>query len=297
MVASFVDRDLDSYTDEELAAYVRQAPNILTIRKEAIRILSPCLVAKSIHWPDNPWDEVRAMERAANAGIRVPTVRRVVSSTNNNYVIIMDRVVGQTLEQLWPVLGFWQTLRIGWELRRVVACMRSVKSQSTGGLHTGKVVSNWIQGLNMPIPHATPAAFTDYLNWWLVRACPSVCTPRPELILQTPSHHVLVHQDLVPRNILVDDSFSVWIVDWGIAGYFPAFMEGLAMRDGPYSGDHELVASTSWSTWWGRLRWTVVRLLACGWHFRYKKQWSALATVGHRSNRFRLERPINSSRY
>lgn len=293
----FVDRELDNYTDEELAAYIDQAYNLITIRKETVRILSPSLVVKTIDWPDNPWDELHAIERAAAVGVRVPTVRRIVSLPDDAHAIIMDRITGQTLEQLWPTMGLRQTLRFGWDVRRVVVALRSLRSQSTGGLYTGKVISKWIQGINMPVQHAAPAVFTDYLNWWLMRACPSVCKPHPELLLRTPSHHVLVHQDLVPRNMIMDSSNRLWIVDWGRAGYFPAFMEALAMEDGPYSVDHELASSTSWSTWYSRLRWLLVRVVACGWHSKYTSFRSAMATVGHRSTRFRLERPVNSVRY
>lgn len=295
--APFLEQKLDDYTDEELATYITHAPNILTVREEAIRALSPCLVAKTIIWTCSPWDEVRALEQAAAVGIRVPTVRRVVSLPHDAHAIIMDRIHGHTLEQLWPSLTLWQTLCVSWQLRRAVAAMRSVKVQTTGGIHSGKVISQWVQGRHKPVLHATPKIFTDYLNWWLVSACPSVWAPRPDLLLQPPTHHVLVHQDLVPRNIIMDSSDRLWIVDWGLSGYLPAFMEFVGMEDGPYSGDHELICSRSWSTWFARLRWRMVCIIACGWHRKYKAQCVAMANVGYLSTRFPLQQPVHSVCY
>jgi thiamine kinase-like enzyme len=42
---------------------------------------------------------------------------------------------------------------------------------------------------------------------------------------------VLTHQDLVPRNIIVGDDpdRTLWVVDWGWAGFYPEWWESLAM--------------------------------------------------------------------
>lgn len=45
-------------------------------------------------------------------------------------------------------------------------------------------------------------------------------------IRSLPSHEiVLTHSDLAPRNILVKDSKVVAILDWELAGYYPAYWE------------------------------------------------------------------------
>lgn len=265
--------------------------------KSRKRASSPSLVCKRVGWPDNPWDEVDAIVRAASLGIRVPNVRRVVSLPEDDYAIIMDRICGKTLEQLWLTLGLWRSLWVGWQLRRVVRSLQTVKSQTTGGLRTGKTESVWIDGIHQPVPFATPAFFTDYLNWWLIRAPPSYCPPRPELLLKTPSHHVFIHQDLAPRNLIVDDSGRLWIVDWGRAGFYPSFMEALAIGNGPYTRDQKIRTLSPWLAWWGDIRWILVRWIAYGWHPEYRTQRSAMATVNYRSTRFRLLRPDVSADY
>jgi hypothetical protein len=85
----------------------------------------------------------------------------------------MERIHGETMEQLWPRLGIWATIRIAWQLRSFVSAMRTVTTQKTGGLHSGEVHSEWVQGMYVPVPHASPSVFCDYLNWWLLKARPS----------------------------------------------------------------------------------------------------------------------------
>jgi hypothetical protein len=53
------------------------------------------------------------------------------------------------------------------------------------------------------------------------------CKPLDESIF-TPL--VLTHNDLNMRNILLDDDGMVWVVDWGWAGFYPAWFEYLGMR-------------------------------------------------------------------
>ncbi|KAJ7251153.1 hypothetical protein B0H12DRAFT_1071966 [Mycena haematopus] len=242
MAAIFDDENLDGYSDGDLEAYIRQSPRIETVRQEHTKLLSPSLVVKVIPWPVTPWDEVDALKRAAAAGIRVPAVRRVVPLPRNAHAIVMDRVQGKTLEQLWPELGLWQTLSMAWQLRRAVTSPSRPRAPAASTRAR-------------PAQYSTPAAFTDYLNWWLVQARPSHLSPRPELLLTAPTHHVLVHQDLAPRNMIIDGSDRLWLIDWGHAGYYPAFMETLGMIDDP--SKHSLGAS-AWTAWWGRIRWRAI---------------------------------------
>lgn len=170
---------LDKYSDEQVAYYVDQSPTLTTTRTESIRVLSDHLVAKSVPWPEDHCDETDAMDKARSVGVNVPAVRRVVSLPEGDHLIVMERIHGKTLEQLWPSLGLWATIRIAWQLRSFVSALRTVTSQKTGGVHSGQVRSEWIQGINGPVPYASPSLFCDYLNWWLVKARPSNCAPLP----------------------------------------------------------------------------------------------------------------------
>ncbi|KAM6500102.1 kinase-like protein [Amanita muscaria] len=286
---------LDTYSDEEVIYHVNQSPNLITTRTESIRVLSHHLVAKSIPWPQNHHDEIDAMEKARSVGVNVPAVCRIIPFPDGNHLIVMERIHGETLEQLWPRLGLWATIRIAWQLRSFISALRTVNSQKTGGLHSGKAHSEWIQGINIPVLHASPSLFCDYLNWWLVKARPSNCLPLPQLLLSPPREHVLVHQDLAPRNMILDSSGHLWLVDWGRSGFYPAFMESLGM-EGPERAMPWL-ATRSLTAWWVRIRWSLFCLIACGYSHMHSKGQAALAIVRQRSLRFRLEKPVHSVRY
>ncbi|KAI6042305.1 kinase-like domain-containing protein, partial [Pisolithus marmoratus] len=196
----------------------------------SIRVLSDHLVAKPVPWPEDHCDETDAMDKARSIGVNVPTVRHVVSLSEGDHLIVMERIHGKTLEQLWPSLRLWATIHIAWQLRLFVSALRTVTSQKTGGVHSGQVCSEWIQGINGPVPYASPSLFCDYLNWWLVKARPSNCAPLPQFLLPPPREHILVHQDLAPWNMILDLSGRLWLVDWGRSGFYPAFMEYLGME-------------------------------------------------------------------
>ncbi|KAI0077456.1 hypothetical protein K474DRAFT_1088988 [Panus rudis PR-1116 ss-1] len=109
-----------------------------------IHTFSETLVAKSIGWPEDPLDEVHAMDQARALGVNVPVVHRIVPDEINTW-IIMDRVHGETVQQLWPRIGLWTT--------------------TTGGLHSRRMSTQWLDGIYGPIPHASPIEFAGYLHW------------------------------------------------------------------------------------------------------------------------------------
>ncbi|KIK17716.1 hypothetical protein PISMIDRAFT_684948 [Pisolithus microcarpus 441] len=246
---------LDKYSDEQVAYYVNQSPTLTTTHTESIRVLSDHLVAKS----------------ACSVGVNVPTVRRVVSLSEGDYLIVMERIHGKTLKQLWPSLGLWATIRIAWQLRLFVSALRTVTSQKTGGVHSGRVRSEWIQGINGPVPYASPSLFCDYLNWWLVKC------------------------DLAPRNMILDSSGHLCLVDWGRSGFYPAFMEYLGM-EGPERA-MPWPSARSLASWWGRYRWSLFCLIACGHSCLHCKGRVVCVVVQQRSLRYRLEKPVHSVRY
>ncbi|KAI0316343.1 kinase-like protein [Amylostereum chailletii] len=284
---------LDNYTDAELVKYVKQSPSLVTTRQEAVVTLSSNLVAKPVYFDVDYRDEVAALERARAIGIRVPTVRRVVPADDEEqHYLIMDRVHGSTLEQLWPRLGWWDTFCVARQLRSFLHIMASVTSQTTGGLHSGQVRSEWLQALYGPIPNASPSDFAGYLNWWLLECRPYRYKARPDLVLNAAREHILVHQDLAPRNMILDAHKRLWLIDWGRAGFYPAYMEYLAIEPTAMPW----INARTWVGWWGRVRWSFLRWVACGAAGPYEKAGRALSTVHDRSVVFRLDRTPYSMR-
>ncbi|KAF8194079.1 hypothetical protein BJ912DRAFT_188892 [Pholiota molesta] len=160
ILEEFKDDLLDGYTDEQLYQYYLQSPNIITTEPEIVKILSRNLVTKPRAYNDDPKDEFLAIELAHKLGIMTPRVHRLVQFTTEeakDSLIIMDRIHGLTLEQLWPTLSLWNTFRLAWQLRRYLRCMGSIITQTTGGLHTGLCNSPWFMDINGPTAHASPS--------------------------------------------------------------------------------------------------------------------------------------------
>lgn len=287
--APFDETLLDSYSDEELFERIERSPSLVTIRQETVKVLSPGLIAKPVSCFIDPLDETYAMERARSVGVSVPVVRRTVTGGEDadEHFLIMDRIHGKTLEQLWPHIGIWETIRIAWQLRGFLRAMASITSGTTGGLHSGVVRSIHIDAIFGPVPHASPSTFSSYLNWWLTECRPQWCQPRPDLTF-SPTQHVLVHQDLAPRNMMLDTTGSLWIIDWNNAGYYPTFMEYMGM-DAVSAGLDWFRAST-WASWWGRMRWDLLRFIACGPIRKHSRAIMGLNAVSHRIQRFRVDR-------
>src|ERR1700709_2493020 len=101
---------LEHYDDSELALLVQKSACLMTTRVETTRALSHNLLAKYVNGKACH-DEISALQHARKLGIRVPTVHRLVvlDAEEEDYIIIMDRVQGQTLEQLWAEIGWWKT--------------------------------------------------------------------------------------------------------------------------------------------------------------------------------------------
>lgn len=213
-------------SDQDLLQMFHAMLNIRTTKIEPARILGPSLVGKTTfrHVVE---DEVAAMEFARSLGIRTPAVRRVIIPPEEELsfpLIVMDRVHGSTLEELWPKLGWWRTARLAWQLRLWIQAMQNAHSQVGGGLATGIFYSQWLQDCSGPKDGASPEEFTSFLNWCIRPPKSLGLIKRTKTALLQPlKTHSFVHQDLVPRNMIIDDDNNLWVVDWGSAGWYPSY--------------------------------------------------------------------------
>lgn len=119
----------------------------------------------------------------------------------------------------------------------------------------------YIEAVYGPRYHATPAMFAGYLNWRLHLRQDQGFPSRSDLQLPVPTHHVLVHQDLVPRNMILDSQRNLWLIDWGHSGFYPEEMESLTM-DITMGCAMPWISKKTWAGWWGRFKWGILRWMA-----------------------------------
>lgn len=80
-------------------------------------------------------------------------------------------------------------------------------------------------------PFNGPSEIEDWFNHKLTicKRCHQAPEDIPPFKLTS---FVLVHQDISPRNLILDKSGRVWVIDWADAGaYPPAFNESAALQD------------------------------------------------------------------
>jgi thiamine kinase-like enzyme len=103
-------------------------------------------------------------------------------------------------------------------------------------------------------PNATPEAINSYIGFWLQysydrrRVYPNLITYRlnRHLIPVLPASFVFTHQDLAPRNILVDTHYNISLVDWQFSGWYPIYFEYVGMQN----FQHDTWSMTTRFRWW-----------------------------------------------
>ena len=233
---NFDENRLLEYSDEELLEFLENTRAPMTPPPCVATLLSTNHVAKVV--PSKTLtDGVAAQKLARDLGIRVPEIRRTITKDDVSY-IVMDRVHGVTLENCWSGLGWIATIKLAFELRKFVRRMRQVTSSTAGGLVTGECNSFWLDDYyGLPL-HATPAVVQSFITFWLqFPQKRPLLYPDPELhrknltlIPSLPARFVFIHQDLAPRNILIDKDRQMWLIDWDSAGFYPMYFEYVGMQ-------------------------------------------------------------------
>ncbi|KAL9104550.1 MAG: hypothetical protein Q9163_000524 [Psora crenata] len=286
MQSCFQDELLLSYSDADLAQFIRQAPRLPG--HNGICLLSKSYLAKCCDI-DEVEDTIQAVPVARRLGIRTPSIERAI--TVDNYVFcVMERIEGSTLEELWRKLSWLTSARLAIQLRQWVRRLRSVTSSTAGSLATGKCRSFWLDDLYGLPARSRPEDIAGFIQFWT----DFVSIPRE--IKKTASQHaepaqrckpwtvagfVLTHHDLAPRNLMLDRSGDLWLLDWEYTGWYPKYFE--------YTSMHNFQLPAHWN-WWTRLRWRLFTYIVAG---RFKHEAQVLESVRSRSTRFRAARRLS----
>lgn len=202
-----------------------------------IVLLSNRFIAKAYR-PDCLVDTMKTIEIAHSLGIRTPRLIRSVHCPHVEF-LIMERVEGMTLEDAWPQLGWYASLRLAIQLRHFISSLRSITSVNAGSLVTGACRSFWLDD-RFGLPARVTAKYVeDFLAFWTdFRSIKqeyrkssrdhAALKGSPDLKATT---LVLTHHDLAPRNIMIDVSGDAWLIDWDYAGFYPVYFEYASMSN------------------------------------------------------------------
>jgi hypothetical protein len=272
-------------SDAEIKALIAQGPLLDGLNR--IVLLSDRFIAKAYR-PDCLADTMKAIEIAQALSIRTPKLVRSTQDPDVEF-LIMERVQGRTVEDAWPRLGWYASLRLALQLRRFVSSMQSITSDTAGSIVTGSCRSFWLDDRFGLPARATVRSVMDFLAFWTdFRSIKqeykkshvehAALKGSPDLRVET---FVFTHHDLAPRNIMVDAAGDAWVIDWDYAGYYPIYFEYASMLN--------FKVPESWG-YFGRLRWWIVAWLAAG---RYAEQSKHLWAIRSKLQRFPVGRRLN----
>ncbi|KKZ65226.1 hypothetical protein EMCG_08935 [[Emmonsia] crescens] len=256
MASGFDETLLHEYDDSTLAQLLKRDSRLIAMRG-GVNYISPNLITKAAN-PNLQRDAIKSTNLALQLGIRVPVIKRSFQAGHSLYTV-MERVDGMNLLDCWHQLGWLTTFKLAFQLRGFVRKMRTQTSPTAGGLHTGDFNSIWVEDLYGLPKHAGTRAVVEYFNFWGNFICPPLHErpKRPEkLKVQfSTAHFVFTHQDLAPRNLMIDKHDKLWLIDWNLSGWFPIYME--------YVGMQNFVIPSTWK-WLDRLRWTIFSWISVG---------------------------------
>ncbi|KAF8831140.1 hypothetical protein HHX47_DHR1000159 [Lentinula edodes] len=150
--------------------------------------------------------------------------------------LFMTRIHGHDLHQRWLTLSHSQKSKIISQLRSYTIDMRSVKPPAEtkiGSFSGGPVDCCRL----LEFEEVGPFVDEHHLNRHL-RGPLELASLSPTVLSSQQKQHELcaTHNDLFPRNIMVDDQLNiVAIVDWKSAGWFPVYWEYCMCRNWTYN--------------------------------------------------------------
>lgn len=279
---------METFSDSELAEYIDKLRKSTGSNTNVIAI-SESYIAKQ-YTEDQLEDVAQAVTKAEALNIRAPHIKRVVKGAR--YLeCIQARIHGPTLLDAWADIGWFSSLRLAFQVRRMVRRMRTATSPTAGSLGTGLCRSLWLED-RYGIPARAPAlTIASVVNFWH-----NLVSFRREAGKDPEEHRqsceqptrpderglVFTHHDLAPRNMILEDATSdIWVVDWDEAGWYPMYFEHAGMRN--------FMIPEHWGRF-DRLRWDFFVWIATG---AYRMEKKMLAEVQRKAIRFPAARRFN----
>lgn len=178
--------------------------------------------------------EVEAMECVlSRTNIPTPKLRRYFftqrgspTSSQCGY-IVMDYVDGKTLFETWNDIGPEKRTGIFEQIADTVSQLQDLRFDRPGPLGGGCCRGFWFSDYG-----AGPFNKSEEFNAWFtnkLEISKKVGRAKKDLPPFKYTSFVSVHQDLNPKNLILDSAGKVWIIDWGNAGAYPAIFEAATM--------------------------------------------------------------------
>jgi hypothetical protein len=194
----------------------------------------------------------------------------------------MDYIDGDDLESAWPTMTWWSRICILWSACRYVRELQStpLPNPDVPGPFDTSGESYLCRGHYFTEDGAGPfRSYSEMATWFdrrrfhtqaAIHANYGVLYQCPKFDASHPL--VLCHMDLHMRNMVVDRSGRLWIVDWANAGAFPPWLEYANMVLWANAAREEARPPKLW-TWFARFMVGDYRRYMTGYLDRLRWAW------------------------
>ncbi|KAF2463947.1 uncharacterized protein BDR25DRAFT_272383 [Lindgomyces ingoldianus] len=227
------DINLDTVSNETLIALLETAPILHKLGGTAVVRLSQNLVLKG-GTSVLPSEAENMKLVAESTNIRLPTVYRSFNTAdpNGGYYqtrgyIVMDYIHGDCLADRWAHLTHDQRENVVFQIANMVNQLQSHPLDFAGPVGGGPCQGMWFSDYG-----AGPFKNCDAIEEWFNHKL-SVCKRFRQIPDSAPpfvfKRFVFTHQDITPRNIVIDPLGQAWLIDWAFSGSYPEVFEAAAI--------------------------------------------------------------------
>ncbi|KAI9673367.1 MAG: hypothetical protein M1829_004134 [Trizodia sp. TS-e1964] len=226
-------QDFSSVSDETLVSLFETAPVVHSLGGTKIVRISRTLALKG--GPSVLVCEAANLKyAAAHTNITLPKVHRVFNIGEHDgfwgtgCFFVMDFVQGPTVAECWKNVDEACRLSIISQVADMIQQMQSVIIAIPGPIGGGcRFRGIWFSDYGAG-PFNTLQELTDWFNHKL-----EICNRYHQSMEGTPEFAfqklLLTHQDITPRNLILDREGQVWLVDWAYSGGYPPGFEQAAL--------------------------------------------------------------------
>lgn len=227
---------LHSVTDDALKALLESSPILFRLGDNKIVRLSQDLVLKAGSSVLLCEAEVLRLIAVKLPCLRVPRVHRSFQVEDSSKYfgtmgyIVMDYIPGRPLNECWDSLADEARVDIVIQVAQMIRNMQSTMLSRPGPISDVPVPS---RGQLFTVYSAGPFEGGREMEDWFnhkLKMCQHYKRAPQDLPPFKFTHFVLTHQDISPRNLILDSSGQVWMVDWADAGAYPPAFESAALE-------------------------------------------------------------------
>ncbi|KAH9861419.1 hypothetical protein J1614_011165 [Plenodomus biglobosus] len=203
--------------EEELIAYGKVAPALHSLGRTKVVRLSKTLAMKFGTTVLASERETMRYVATKFPGVRLPRVYRYFNIDHSSSYfgvegyIVMDYIEGPSLDTCWDELSLDIQDSVVEQTATMVNQLQSVHCDHPGVIGGRIFRGMWFSDYGAG-PCPTKGVFQKWITWKLNMSKRYKQALQDTLPLQCP-YFVLVHGDLSPRNLVLDTSNQVWLID------------------------------------------------------------------------------------